>query len=68
MTGQSHAECLPQLRAAADRTGTDITISTAPPLIATPYARPAFVCPHGTRYWVEPTGEQVAAWRRDRVR
>ena len=41
----------------------DITISTEPPLVLGPYTTSGFTCPHGTTYWIEPTGEQIAKWR-----
>jgi hypothetical protein len=47
--------------------GIGITASTAHPLIRTAYTVAPFTCPHGVRYWIEPTGEQVAEWRRDGV-
>jgi len=46
---------------------TDITISTVPPIVAGPYTQDGLRCPHGVTYWLEPTGEQIAKWVRDRV-
>lgn len=46
---------------------TEITISTVPPLVAGPYTVDGLTCPHGVTYWMEPTGEQIAAWVRDGV-
>ena len=40
---------------------TEITISTAPPIIASPFTE-GYTCPHGTTYWIEPTGDQRARW------
>ena len=51
-----------------DSMGVEVTVSTAGPLIITPYTTEAFICPHGVRYFLEPTGEQVAAWTRDGVK
>jgi hypothetical protein len=45
--------------------GIEVTISTAPPIIVSPYEEACFTCPHGTTYWMEPTSGQVAAWARD---
>lgn len=45
----------------------EATVSAAPPLIVTPYTTEAFICPHGVRYWLEPTSEQVAQWTADGV-
>lgn len=43
----------------------DVSVSTAPPLVRGPYPTECYTCPHGTQYWVEPTGEQIAQWHRD---
>jgi hypothetical protein len=48
--------------------GVEITVSTVPPLVAGPYTTDGFTCPHGVTFWIEPTGEQIAAWARDGVR
>ena len=47
---------------------TEITISTVPPIVAGPYTQDGLTCPHGITYWLEPTGEQIAAWGRDGVK
>lgn len=41
---------------------TEITVTTAEPLVRGPYTQDAFICPHGVRWWMEPTGEQIALW------
>ena len=41
--------------------GVEVTVSTAPPLVRSRYTE-RFPCPHGVTYWMEPTGEQYAAW------
>jgi hypothetical protein len=46
----------------------EITVSTAPPLVASPYGANGYECPHGVTYWVEPTSEQIAEWNREGVR
>jgi hypothetical protein len=51
--------------AAAD--GTDVHVSTLPPLVASPYGNHRFTCPHGVAYWSEPSSEQIAAWVKDGV-
>lgn len=48
--------------AAKDGEGCEITVSTAPPLIAGPYGTNGYTCPHGVTYWIEPTSEQIAEW------
>lgn len=62
-----HKDCRGYLRDRFGRRGIEITVSTAPPLVLTPYTTNPFTCPHGTDYWVEPTSEQIAAWARDGV-
>lgn len=58
----NHKDCPGVLKATFAEGGGDITVSTARPLVPGPYTTDPFVCPHGTAYWVEPTGEQIAAW------
>ena len=48
--------------------GVDITVSTVAPAVTGPYTTEPFACPHGVTYWIEPTGEQIAAWAQDGVR
>lgn len=67
MTPADHKDCPGSLRANAARKGLDITVSTAPPLVAGPYTTKSLICPHGTIYWFEPTGEQIAEWVREGV-
>ena len=40
----------------------DITVSTAPPLVLSPYGAHGFECPHGVVFWIEPTSEQIIEW------
>lgn len=51
----------------ANGIGCEAVVSTAPPLVPSPYGTHGFVCPHGTEYWIEPTGEQIAHWAARRV-
>jgi hypothetical protein len=46
--------------------GCEVTVSTQP-LPPGPYTTEGFRCPHGTTYWIGPTGQQVAEWIRDGV-
>lgn len=48
--------------------GADAVVSTARPLVASPYGEHSFRCPHGVEYWIEPTGEQIADWAARGVR
>ncbi len=63
-----HSACRGKLQAAADNFGVDVVISTAPPLVDGPYRAEGLTCPHGTTYYTQPTGEQIAQWARDGVR
>ena len=64
-----HGECREYLRLMAlTQRDTDITVSTVAPLVAGPYTTAPFICPHGVRHWIEPTGEQIAQWAKDGVR
>lgn len=63
-----HSDCADLVRRLALSLGTEVTVSVEPPIVAGPYTVDSFRCPHGTDYWVEPTGEQLAAWARDGVR
>jgi hypothetical protein len=63
-----HDDCLNDLRDRFAGAGVEVTVSTATPLIRTPYTNDGWKCPHGYTYWVEPTSEQIAAWTRDGVR
>jgi hypothetical protein len=62
MTGD-HTTCADVLR--EGMAPCEITISTEPPLIVGPYTTDPFICPHGTAYWIEPTGEQIAQWAKE---
>jgi hypothetical protein len=59
--------CADVLRDGMAEFGCEITVSTAPPLVFSVWTE-CFTCPHGVRYYIEPTSEQRAAWARDGVR
>lgn len=63
-----HSQCREELRSSMANLGIDVTVSTAQPIIVGRYPAEGYTCPHGTEYWIEPTGEQVAQWYRDGVR
>lgn len=63
----NHRDCRAFLRDQMAAQGVEVVVSTAPPLIRTPYTTDGMVCPHGTPFWLEPTSEQIAAWGRDGV-
>ena len=62
-----HAGCEAFLKTQAAGVGLDVHVSTVPPLVAGPYTTDPFVCPHGTAYWIEPTGEQIAFFVENRI-
>ena len=67
-TVADHEECPGFVRTKLAALGCDVTVSDVPPVVRGPYTLAApFICPHGTRYWAEPTGEQIAQWVRDGV-
>lgn len=68
MSAPKHEECREVLRATAAERGVDIVVSTARPLVASPYGANSFRCPHGTEYFIEPSGEQITQWVKDGTR
>lgn len=54
-----HGDCAAFLKAGAARHGLDVTVSPFPLNEAKPYV---FTCPHGTHFWIAPTGAQLAEW------
>lgn len=61
-TVNDHATCAETFRNAALQLGSKCTVSTLPPLVPGPYTTAPFICLHGTAFWIEPTGEQIAEW------
>lgn len=59
-----HLFCANQLKKAAGDIGTDIVISTEPPIVQGEYETGEFTCPHGVTFYIEPSGEQIAEWVR----
>lgn len=68
LSPSNHANCPIVLKAMFAGQGCEVIVTTAPPLIVTPYDQDPFVCPHGVTYWHAPTSEQIAEWARDGVR
>jgi hypothetical protein len=65
---ESHEQCPDALRDVMAERGVEITVSTLPPLVVGPYTTGGFTCPHGTTFFIEPTGEQISRWSKDGVR
>ena len=42
----------------------EITVTAVQPHVPGPFVT-GHRCPHGVTYWIEPTGEQIAAWVAD---
>jgi hypothetical protein len=59
--------CREFIKSSAAKLGADVVVSTAPPLIESPYDVNAFECPHGTVFYIEPTSEQMADWAERQV-
>jgi len=64
---ENHADCATWLKAQFRELGADVIVTTAPPLIKTPYEQTPYTCPHGTVYYHAPTSEQILEWARDGV-
>jgi hypothetical protein len=64
---QPHSTCRQTLISGMRDMGVEVVASTLPPLVVGPYTTDPYVCPHGTTFWLEPTGEQIAAWVKDGV-
>lgn len=67
MTQRDHSECLDRLRRGIAEQGFDVTLSIKPPVVIGAYTVDPLVCPHGIRFWLEPTGEQIAEWAAEGV-
>jgi hypothetical protein len=63
-----HQTCRGELKTRMAAMGVDITVCTVRPLVIGPYTTDPYTCPHGTTYWIEPTGEQIAQWVKDGVK
>lgn len=49
------------------RFGIEAIFSWMPPLVDSGYEPLDMTCPHGVKWYGEPTTEQIAAWARDGV-
>lgn len=63
-----HADCRWSFRADFARRGIEVTVSSAPPIVANPYSAANATCPHGVTFWCEPTGDQLMRWAKDGIR
>lgn len=62
-----HDQCARIIKDTLAAKGCDATVSTLPPLVIGPFVVESFECPHGTMFYVEPTGEQIAQWAKGGV-
>lgn len=60
-------ECWREIKDRMAAMGVEVTVSATPPIVAGTYTVEPMTCPHGSTYWFEPTGEQIADWVRDGV-
>lgn len=67
VTPLGRTECAQTLADESAARGAEIHVSTLPPLVQGPYELAGFTCPHGTQYWIEPTGEQIVRWAETRT-
>lgn len=56
----AHAQCASVIKDGMTRLGCDVTVSTLPPIVTSPYEDLGLICPHGVRFYAEPTSEQIA--------
>lgn len=56
------SECAQMLAENSVALGAEVHVSTLPPIVAGPYETAGFRCPHGVKYFIEPTGEQIVDW------
>lgn len=59
-----HTQCAALIRAIFAEHGGDVHVSIVPPIVVGPHPTEAATCPHGATFYIEPTGEQIAAWAR----
>lgn len=55
-------ECRQQLLTLFAERGIEMAVSALPPLVPSPYEDLGLRCPHGTRWYTEPTSDQQLAW------
>ena len=67
MTAPEHATCAQYVKDGLAKLGADVTVSELPPIVGTPYEDLGLTCPHGVRFYAEPTSEQIAQWAADGV-
>lgn len=64
MSAESHTNCAAYLRGKADQSGLDLVVSETKPNVSYPeFPASVATCPHGTRFWVQPTPEEAARLR-----
>lgn len=60
---KDHSECATAVKTVMrDHFHTDVTVSTAPPIVQGPFTGGTFLCPHDVLFYLEPTGEQIMCW------
>lgn len=59
-----HSTCADTIKDGMARRGVEVTVSELPPLVPSKWSI-SMRCPHKIAMHFEPTGDQLAAWRRD---
>jgi hypothetical protein len=62
-----HEDCGAYVKAYFDANDVEVTVSTLPPIVPNEYEDLGLSCPHGVRFYAEPTGDQIATWIRNGV-
>lgn len=62
-----HAFCVRVLVGNALALGAKVDVFTEKPSGRSPYDTDTFVCPHGQRYWIRPSAEQIGKWTQERT-
>lgn len=63
----NHRECAAYIKAFFAAHDQEVTVSTLMPLVDVPYEDLGMICPHGVRFYAEPTTDQILKWARDGV-
>lgn len=54
--------CDKEVRDRLAEMGVEAHVTSEPPVIPSPYEDLGMRCPHGVRWYAEPTSEQIAKW------
>lgn len=68
MTDEQPCDCGREIVERLAAKGIEVNCSRLPPIVDPGYEDLAMSCPHGVRWYAEPTSEQRAQWIRDGIR